>query len=178
MDNTQKTVAVVSAILFRVRDDQIEIFIQTRFKPDRSPNYSGLIEIPAGNIDGYENVYAALRREVKEECNLDIVKIIDDFQGTVKEPRPNDQAFVFRPFICQQALQTNNGLPWAGFVFLCQAAGEVRLDSSEAEEPRWVSIDELREIVFKSANSIFPLQLPVLEYFLDNYSKLKEKLKD
>ncbi len=78
---------------------------------DVSPTYSGLIEIPAGSINAYENVYDALRREVKEECGLDIVKIVDDYQGPILEPRPHDKALVFKPFICQEVLETNSGLP-------------------------------------------------------------------
>lgn len=35
----------------------------------------GLWEIPAGKIREYENIYSALRREVKEETNLDITYI-------------------------------------------------------------------------------------------------------
>ena len=167
------TRAIVSALLIRKRGVEIEVFLQTRWKPAHSPAYSGLIEIPAGGIDAYENVYDALRREVKEECGLEVTKIIDDYQSPVREPRPHDKALVFKPFVCQQVLETNNGLPWVGFVFLCEVTGEAKVNIAEAKDPRWVSIAELRAMLENHAEHFFPLQLPVLEYFvshIENYS--------
>lgn len=167
MENQPK--AVISAILLKKENGETKIFLQTRWKPKTSPTYSGMLEIPAGGIDSYENVYDALKREVKEETNLDIVKIIDDYQGEILEPRKNDKTFVFRPFICQQALETNNGLPWIGFVFLCEVEGKENLDEREAKDPKWVSIEELKNIIENNEQNIFPLQLPVLKYFIENY---------
>ncbi len=132
--------------------------------------YSGMLEIPAGGVDAYENVYDALRREVKEECGLEIVKIIDDYQGPVVESRPHDKSFVFKPFICQEVLETNDGLPWIGFVFLCEARGEAVIDSTEAKDPVWVSISELKNLLQSSPERFFPLQLPVLQRFI-NYTE-------
>lgn len=163
----QEPKAIISAILMRRRNDTMEIFLQTRWKPSVSPMYSGMLEIPAGAIDSYENVYDALRREVKEECGLEIVKIVDDYQSQIVEPRAHDRSFVFKPFICQEALETNNGLPWIGFVFLCEVEGEIKVDVSEVKDPRWVSITGLKEIVETNKEQIFPLQLPVLKYFIE-----------
>lgn len=169
----QPVVAIVSAILFQKQEGEAKIFLQTRWKPNVSPMYSGMIEIPAGCIDSYENVYDALKREVKEETNLDIVRIVDDYRGEVIEPRAGDRAFVFKPFVCQQALETNNGLPWVGFVFLCEVQGEVITDMSEAKNPRWVSISELQALIEHESNTIFPLQLPVLSYFIENVERVR-----
>ena len=99
---------------------------------------------------------------------MDIIEIIGDYRGPVVNPRDNDQAFVFKPYLCQQVLQTNNGLPWIGFVFLCRAEGAPMLDPSEAKDPRWVTVEELSEIINKNPETIFPLQLPVLQYFVEN----------
>ena len=169
----QRPRAIVSAILIKRRGKNVKVFLQTRWKPDKSPSYSGMIEIPAGVINAYENIYVALKREVKEECGLKIVNIIGNYQGPVKKPRKHDKAFVFRPFICQQALETNKGLPWIGFVFLCEVTGDVQMDQTEAKDPRWVTITELRHLIKTKTIEIFPLQLPVLEYFL-NYWKNKK----
>ena len=35
----------------------------------------GIDELPSGNMEKGENIYAALIREVKEETNLDIVNV-------------------------------------------------------------------------------------------------------
>ncbi|TSC91121.1 MAG: ADP-ribose pyrophosphatase [Parcubacteria group bacterium Licking1014_17] len=161
--------AVVSAILIRNNADkkEKEVFIQTRWKPEVSPAYSGMIEIPAGVIKPYENVYDALRREVKEECGLEITKIIDDYQTRVLEHENRDKFFAFKPFICQQILKSENGLPWIGFVFLCETKGDVKTDPAEVKDPKWVTISELKEMLQTKPEIFFPLQLPVLKYFLD-----------
>lgn len=159
---------VISAILLQRQDGEVKVFLQTRWKPDTSPTYSGMLEIPAGGIDSYESAYDTLRREVKEECDLNIVRIIDDYQGPVMRPRANDSAFVFKPFLCQQVLETDGGLPWIGFVFVCEVAGIARLEPSEAKDPCWVSMSELKAIVEHQPETIFPLQLPVLAYFVEH----------
>lgn len=164
----QESKAIISAILMRIKNNTTEVFLQTRWKPDVSPMYSGMLEIPAGGIDAYENVYDALRREVKEECGLEITRIVDDYQGPIVAPRPHDKAFVFKPFICQEVLETNDGLPWIGFVFLCEVEGEVVVDPSEAKDPQWVSLAELGDILKTRPEQIFPLQLPVLKYFVEH----------
>ena len=168
--------AIVSAILFKNVDRKHLFYLQTRWKPTISPIYSGMVEVPAGCIYSYENVYDALRREVKEETNLDIVRIVGDYQGEVIQPRHGDKAFVFKPFICQQTLETNGGLPWIGFVFLCEVEGEVNTDNTEAKNPRWVSIEDLKQIVENEAEHIFPLQLPVLKYVVDNCEYINSDL--
>jgi len=172
MKQQSKPIPVVSAILFKREDNELRVFIQTRWKPKVSPTYSGMFEIPAGGINSYENVYDALKREIKEETNLDIVKIIGDYQSEVENPRQGDRAFTFKPFICQQVLETNNGLPWIGFVFLCEVKGEAHVDKKEAKDPMWVSAKELKDILENHPGDIFPLQLSVLKYFIKNFDKL------
>jgi 8-oxo-dGTP pyrophosphatase MutT (NUDIX family) len=67
---TEVNVPIVSAIIERDRNGEKEILVQTRWKPDRDPHYSGTIEIPAGGMYRYENVYDAVKREVLEETGL------------------------------------------------------------------------------------------------------------
>lgn len=162
-----KTYPVVSAILQKKDKDGLKIFIQTRWKPHIDSPYSGMFEIPAGGIEAYEDIYKTLKREVKEECGLDIVKIIEDFKSVTEKPIAGDEAFVFKPFLCQQVLSTRNGLPWIGFVFLCEVEGEIKMQETEAKDPIWVSLSELEEMITNTPDKIFPLQLPVLKYYLE-----------
>ena len=159
---------IVSAILVKKTSNSCLIYTQTRWKPSVSPSYSGLIEIPAGVINAYENIYEALGREIKEECGMEIVKIVGDWKSEIEMPRNQDKTFAFRPFICQQALQTNDGLPWIGFVFVCEVQGEPQLDPIEAKDPRWLSVTDLKELITLSPEKIFPVQLPVLKYFTES----------
>ena len=166
-----QNIVIVSAILEKNINNKLHIFVQTRWKPKVSPSYTGMMEIPAGVVESYENVYEAVRREVKEETGLNIIKIIDDFQGGTRENRSHDRNHVFRPFLCQQSLETNDGLPWVGMVFRCEVSGEVTMQKEEAKDPRWISIDELKKIIEKNPETIFPLQFPVLEYYLQVIKK-------
>ncbi len=170
-----KTQPVVSAILQKKDNGELKIFIQTRWKIHIDSPYSGMLEIPAGGIEAYEDIYNALKREVKEECGLDIIKIINDFKSDIEEPTVGDLAFAFKPFLCQQVLSSRNGLPWIGFVFLCEVEGEVKMQETEAKDPTWVSLNELEKIITTTPNKIFPLQLPALKYYLEWVKSKKGK---
>jgi 8-oxo-dGTP pyrophosphatase MutT (NUDIX family) len=59
LERSDLNVPVVSAIIERERGGEIEVLIQTRWKPDSDPEYSGTLEIPAGGIHAYESIYDA-----------------------------------------------------------------------------------------------------------------------
>ncbi len=170
MGMKNKPIPIISALLIKkMMSGKIKLFIQERWKPQTSPNYSGLWEIPAGGVDAYENVYSALKREVREECGLKVVRIVDDYHSVISKPNKNDAAFALRPFVCQQALKTQNGLPWIGFVFVCEIGGKVKMNKKEAGNPQWLSLDELKNLLEKQPQKFFPLQLPVLKYFVEKF---------
>lgn len=60
---------VVGAIITNKNN---EVLILTRKKEDFM---GGIDELPSGNVEDGEKIYSALKREVKEETNLDLVKI-------------------------------------------------------------------------------------------------------
>lgn len=159
--------AVVSAIIEKIENGKRYVFMQTRWKPQASPTYLGVFEIPAGGIDGYENVYDSIKREVAEETGLRITRFIDDFQTPIMYARPGDASIAFRPFICQQVLETNGGLPWVGFVFRCEATGTISMQTTEAKDPRWMSIDELDDLLRRAPENVFSLQVATLRYYVD-----------
>ena len=164
--STPKPRPVVTAIIEKEEDGQRKIYLHTRWKPSVSPRYSGLLELPVGGIDGYENVYDAIAREVKEETGLELTRIIDDWRSEIDENQPGDTGHVFRPFLCHQVLKTTDGLPWLGFVFRCEAVGEVRVAEDEAKDPRWVTLSELEAILVTTPEKIFPLHFGVLNYYV------------
>lgn len=159
--------AVISAIIERVRDGELEILVQTRWKPERDPVYSGTLEIPAGGMNKYENVYDALRREVLEETGLRVLKIKPEIKTEIFSPR-EDGAFAFVPFCCQQ--QTKGGSSRVGFVFICEVEDkEPVADESEVKDIRWMNIAALRQLILESPEQIFTFQLPVLSYYLSQH---------
>jgi len=155
---------VVSVIIERERDGDTEILLQTRWKPERDPVYSGTLEIPAGGIHAYENIYNAAKREVWEETGLRVTLFDPDIQTPIYSPKEDD-CFAFMPFCCQQQLK--GGIPRIGLVFICRVEDEeVKPNVGEVREAFWLKLDALREIVEKQPEKIFTLQLPVLNYFL------------
>lgn len=97
-------IPVVSAIVEREHKGQVEILIQTRWKPKKDPKYSGTIEIPAGRIKRYEKVYDALQREVYEETGLKVLSVYPEIKTKIHSPQ-NDGSFAFQPFCCQQQIK-------------------------------------------------------------------------
>jgi hypothetical protein len=71
----------VSAIVERQHDGEAEVLVQTRWKPDSDPRYSGTLEIPAGSMNQFENVYDAITREVLEETGLRITGFRPDLRS-------------------------------------------------------------------------------------------------
>lgn len=164
MKDPQTNIPVVSAIIERTRNGQKEVLVQTRWKPTRDPIYSDTLEIPAGWIDLYENVYDALKREVLEETGLKVIKITPDIKTKTHSPR-DDGAFAFVPFCGQQ--QIRGGKPWIGFVFLCEVEdAEPIAQADEVKDVRWMPISELQAIFEKSPERIFTLQLGVIDFYL------------
>ncbi|WKZ24900.1 MAG: NUDIX hydrolase [Patescibacteria group bacterium] len=157
---------VVSAIIEREHNGETEILMQTRWKPEKDPEYSGTLEIPAGWIDKYENVYDALYREVLEETGLKILEIFPNIKTKTHSPK-NDGSFAFQPFCCQQ--QIKGGEPWIGFVFICRVENKEPIaQQEECKDIKWIKKSELKNIFEKSPEKIFTLQLGVLDYYFNN----------
>lgn len=92
---------VVSALLERKNDrGEIELLLQKRINSNDSVYY-GTLEIPAGHILKFENIYDALNREVSEESGYTISEIINDEKTDIFSTLEDDGAFAFKPFICQ-----------------------------------------------------------------------------
>jgi len=158
---------VVSALIERINNGQKQVFVQTRNKPKTSKNYTGMLEIPAGGIDAYENVFDALKREVYEETGLEIIEFVDCEVSCAVENRKGDKSLAFRPYLCQQVLETNGGLPWYGFVFRCKVRGSISMDLNEAKEPRWLSLSELDDFLKSYPEKVFSLQYATLLKYLE-----------
>ncbi len=147
------------------------LLLQKRWKPLVSPTYSGLLEIPAGGVNTFEQVFAAVKREVLEETGLRVTHIANA-ELVISEENNQEHHIAFQPYICQQTLKTQDGLPWIGFVFLCQAEGEPLKKSSEAVEIAWTKLEDIQEKITHHSDQFFPLQIPVLKYYLSQHSLL------
>lgn len=154
-----------AGIIQRQNDGEIELLVQTRWKPEHDPKYSGTWEFPAGVLDkSYENVYQALAREIKEETGLRLKSIISDSQTSIFSPQGDDASFGFRPFCCVQQLKA--GKPWIGFIFLCEVEDDIPVaQKEEVKDIRWIKRSVLKELFEKSPEKFFTLEIPAWEYY-------------
>lgn len=155
----------VAAIIERERYDETEVLIQTRWKPHSDSGYHNTIEIPAGVLDKpYENILDTLKREVKEETGLTVTKIKNLRHSSTYSPQ-DDGAFAFQPFCGAQQLK--GGLPWIGFVFVCEVEdSEPQHQETETRNIRWIKKSELREQFEQNSEEFFTLHLGSLEIYL------------
>lgn len=156
------SIPYVGAIIERVSHGEKEILIQTRSKPNYDPKYTGALEIPAGKIREYENIFDALKREVLEETGLKIKKIHGGQSKTFKSN--GDENFSFNPFCCAQL--TNGPHPYIGFYFVCQAEGELRPQKSETKNPRWTRIEELKRMLKYEKEKFYVLHMAALNLYV------------
>ena len=161
----RQAIPYAGAIVERRHNGIKELLLQTRWKPHADPLYSGTLEFPAGVLDKpYESVYKTVAREIKEETGLNLKAIKGDSKTKIYSPNGTDETIAFRPFCCTQQLK--DGKPWIGFVFICEVDdGEPKAQLSEAKDVKWVSADEVRDLVAKFPEKFFGLELPAWEYY-------------
>ncbi|KKR41874.1 hypothetical protein A2356_03715 [Candidatus Nomurabacteria bacterium RIFOXYB1_FULL_39_16] len=165
---SREPVIFVAGILEKKENGIRKIFLQTRWKPETSGAYSGLFEIPGGRINDHENIFAALQREVKEECGLKVITCRNSFREELHKIDKLQQSMVFQPFVCQQVLDKNDGKLWFGFVFLCEVEGEPKMQKGETKNPQWVSLEELENLLDEQPEKIFPHQYQALKYYVES----------
>lgn len=159
--------ATVSAIIERFHDGEWEVLLQTRWKPEEDAKYSGLLEIPGGRMEYGEDVYATLKREVKEECGLNIESIKPEVDIKA-EGKYGTVCVAFVPFCGEQFFGSN----YIGFVFVCTAKGELTQKGIyDAKEPRWVKLSELKKLLSQESEKIYPYHLSALKYYLQQKEK-------
>ena len=156
-------IPVVSMIVERTVDGEKEILLQTRNKPMVSPKYTGLLEIPAGAIRAYEDIYDAIARELKEEVGLTIRKIKNHAVSKTYSYH-HDSGFAFRPFCCQYM---KAGAPFLGVVFTVEAEeGKLIAQADEVKDPHWIKVSELKKLFAEHPEKFFTLHAGVLELYL------------
>ena len=67
-------IPAVGAIIVK-RDAGEEIILVQNRRKNNGDRTDGLLEIPAGKVREYENIFEALRREVREETGLHLTKV-------------------------------------------------------------------------------------------------------
>ena len=150
----------VGAIIEREFKGKKQIVVQTR-KKITDKKYSGSIEIPGGKFRAFEDVYQTLRREVKEECGLEITFIKSE-ENRESFSNRDDESDIIKPFCVTQMA---NG-PFVGIIFVCKAKGKLLKKTNETKDAQWMDSDLLRDIVINKPEKIYTAFLaPLKKYF-------------
>jgi 8-oxo-dGTP pyrophosphatase MutT (NUDIX family) len=151
----------VGAIIETEINQKKQILIQIRQKAS-DKSYSGLIEIPGGKMQAYEDVYETVAREVKEESGLEIT-LIEGRSKRIDYQNKTDTSSLIEPFC---VTQMQNG-PFIGLIFLCKAIGEPAVATEEARDAQWIDVEDLRRIVNESPERIYTAFLAPLKKYLE-----------
>ena len=159
--------ATVSAIIEQFHEGEWQILLQTRWKPDEDTRHSGLLEIPGGRIEVGEEVYDALKREVKEECGLEI-QTIKPGRETHSTAKFNEASLAFVPFCAERYVGSN----YVGFAFICTAEGElIQKGVYDGKEPIWVKLSELKKMLSSEPKQFYAYHLSTLKFYVEEKEK-------
>ena len=155
-------VPCVAAIIEKIINNEKYILIQTRQKEDGAET-NGMLEIPAGKIREYENIFEALKREVKEETGLTITKILGE-DNQISNFIKGNEVISYTPYCVTQNLSGVYSIILN--TFLCEAEGELLSETNESQNIHWMKIEDLKKILKNNPEKIFLLHINALQKYL------------
>ena len=154
-------VPCVAAIIEKIVNNEKYILIQTRQKEDGAET-NGMLEVPAGKIREYENIFGALKREVKEETGLTITKILGE-DRQVSNLIDGNEVISYTPYCVTQNLSGVYSIILN--TFLCEAEGELLSETNESQNIHWMKIEDLKKILKNNPEKIFLLHINALQKY-------------
>ena len=155
----------VTIVPFKIENGEKLFYLQTRWKPIKSPKYSGKLEFPVGHIDAGEDAYSAGIRELKEETNLDIVSFGTSLNYDLFVTE-NDTVSGCQPYFYTQILESAEARLWSNICFLCEVSGTVEVEGGEAKDPIWVTLEQLQEMANQDLGNFFVLHQPLVKFLV------------
>lgn len=143
------------------------ILIQDRYKDD-AKSEAGLLEIPAGKIREFENIFDCLRREIWEETGLEVTYIKGESESIIFKEN-NYKVLNYTPFSCSQNIQGT--YPIMVQTFICMASGKLLEKTNETKNIRWITLKELEGLLKNNVDSFYPMHVIALRKYLDIKSK-------
>lgn len=138
------------------------ILVQDRYK-DEAKSEAGLLEIPAGKVREFENIYDCLRREIKEETGLEVTYIEGENESIIFEEN-NYKVLNYTPFSSSQNIQGT--YPIMVQTFICEASGELLEKTNETKNIRWLPLKELQKLLENNAELLYPMHVIALTKYL------------
>lgn len=152
----------VGAIIEKVIGNERYILIQTRQKEGGNET-NGMLEIPAGKIREYEDVFSALRREVWEETGLKLTKIYGE-DTSVSTQTGDVTTISFNPYCVTQNL--SGAYSMILNTFLCEAEGNLIESTNETENVHWEKVSEIERLLRENPEKIFFMHINALKKYL------------
>ena len=156
------TVPCVAAIIEKITNNEKYILIQTRQKEDGAET-NGMLELSAGKIREYENIFEALRKEVKEETGLSITKILGE-DNQISNFIKGNEVISYTPYCITQNLSGAYSIILN--TFLCEAKGELLTETNESQNIHWIKIEEFKKILKNNPEKTFLLHVNALQKYL------------
>ncbi|WML33201.1 NUDIX domain-containing protein [Clostridium sp. OS1-26] len=158
----------VGAIIEKIGNNKRYILIQDRNK-DNAAIETGMIEIPAGKIREYENIFDALRREVWEETGLNITEIVGE-KDKIVSVDDGYETISYIPFCCTQNL--SGGYSIILQTFICRAEGEVLKQTNETINIRWELLSNIESLLERNPEKFYPMHINALHKYINkNHTK-------
>ncbi len=133
---------------FIISNEKEEIYIQKRSK--KSNSYPDTWELPGGKLENDETHSECIKRELKEELNLELESIYDLIYTSDLSLERGD----FRYFVYYIRVKD-----WDNF----------RLEENKATEFKWINNNEIEFLnVKRHDNKVSPLYIAVIKFFQEN----------
>ncbi len=153
----------VGALIEKIENGKKYILIQRRQKED-DYNTNGMIEVVGGKIREYENIFTALKREVKEETGLNVTKIFGE-EECVYQAVKDVEVINFNPFCVVQNL---NGIySLIVMIFICHAEGNLLANTDETTDIHWEELKVVEDILLNNPEKIFPMDILPLKKYIE-----------
>lgn len=155
----------VGGIIVRKIDEIDYILIQERCKEGGGAE-NGLIEIPAGKIREFENIFDCLKREIREETGLKVVEIEGENDVVIIDAN-GYKVINYIPFACAQNIEGH--YPIMVQTFICKVEGQALERTNESKNIRWISLKELSYMLENKENEFYPMHIVALRKYLQRY---------
>ena len=153
----------VGAIIERLIDGQKHILVQQRNKNGGGIE-NGMLEIPAGKVREYENIFDTLRREVMEETGLNVASVNGESSAVVSD-MSGYKTMSFTPFCSTQNM--SGGYSIMLNTFICTAEGEPVAMTDESTDIRWMPLEKIGDMLLNSPESFYPMHINAIYKYLE-----------
>ena len=129
------------ALIERIENGQAQLLIQVRDKPYEG---STRLELPGGRVEEFESLVAALRREVREETGLNLIRI-EGLETRIETNGADANVECLQPFGVYQTL--HGPVDSMGVYFRCRAEGQLLDAGDETRHSRWMPLSEIARLL-------------------------------